>query len=291
MITLQDLKAIAPNGRADLLQAIVVNSPVLFPQYGITTERRVCHLLAQLAHESAGFQTLEEYASGAAYEGRKDLGNTVKGDGVRFKGRGYIQLTGRANYTNYGKRIGVDLVTNPSLAAVPKNALKLALEYWAAKGLNNLADRDDLVGITRKINGGTNGLKDRQAYLTRAKKVIQVVVQPVLTDTAVRPILASVGAPSVEAFQKSQGLKEDGIVGPATNEALNQAIDQTTPSGEAIKPTVTDILKSPDVVAPVAVMAGSSLVGALTASVVLQYVAAFIILAVFFYFAYTKLKG
>lgn len=281
MITVKQLKQIAPTGRADLLQAIEVNSPVLFPAYGLTTKSRICHFLAQIAHESDGFKTVVEYASGAAYEGRKDLGNTKKGDGVRYKGRGYIQLTGRANYTKYGLALGLDLVGNPQLAEIPINALKIALEYWKQKKLNQYADKDDINTITTRINGGFNGLSDRQRYLTKAKQVIQVDVQPVIETAAVQPILATLGASSVEQYQEKKGLVVDGVVGPATADQIERDLN---------KPSTLDVLKSPEVIAPVAVTAGSSLVGALSASLILQIVAAVIILSVFAYFAYKKLK-
>lgn len=142
-----------------------------FEKYGIMQNpRRLAHLLAQLAHESAGFRYMEEIASGAAYEGRKDLGNTQPGDGRRFKGRGPIQITGRANYAYYGKQIGLDLEASPEMAAMPRIGLRLALEYWRRHGLNGLADSDDIAAITRKINGGLNGYADRRARLAKIKE-------------------------------------------------------------------------------------------------------------------------
>ena len=84
-------------------------------KYSINTPIRFAAFIAQLAHESGSFFYTEELASGAAYEGRKNLGNTVKGDGVTYKGRGFIQITGRANYTSLSKEFGVDFVKNPKL--------------------------------------------------------------------------------------------------------------------------------------------------------------------------------
>jgi putative chitinase len=141
---------------------------VHLPAYGILENaKRLAHFLAQLCHESGCMRYMEEIASGSAYEGRADLGNTQPGDGKRFKGRGPIQLTGRANYRAFGRKIGIDLERHPEIAAVPSIGLHTALEYWKDRGLNTLADADDIRGITRKINGGYNGLDDRQAHLNR----------------------------------------------------------------------------------------------------------------------------
>jgi predicted chitinase len=134
----------------------------------ISTPERKAAFIAQLAHESGGFKYNQEIASGAAYEGRRDLGNTQPGDGKRFKGRGYIQLTGRANYAAAGKALGLDLVNNPELAAKPENAARVAAWYWNSRGLNKLADQGNFDGITKRINGGYNGKADRDAYHARA---------------------------------------------------------------------------------------------------------------------------
>lgn len=124
------------------------------------TERAM--FLAQMAHESGNFRYDEEIASGQAYEGRSDLGNTQPGDGVRYKGRGYIQLTGRANYRDYGNRLGVDLENNPDLAKDPNIAADIAIAYWQQRVDRNAARAGDVRTVTRNINGGLNGLADRQ---------------------------------------------------------------------------------------------------------------------------------
>jgi len=114
----------------------------------------------------------EETASGAAYEGRNDLGNTQAGDGPRFKGRGLIQLTGRNNYTAYGNDTGKNLTDggNPQLvAADPSLAVDVSCWFWDTNNLNTLADADDIIGVTKAVNGGLNGLESRKAYLRRAK--------------------------------------------------------------------------------------------------------------------------
>lgn len=154
----------------DRAQELAIAADRWFLEFGVMdTGQRLAHFLAQLIHESGSFRYMEEIASGQAYEGRADLGNTQPGDGKRFKGRGPIQITGRANYVNYGRRIGIDIERHPEVAGIPSVGLHLALEYWRVHGLNELADLDDIVAITRKINGGTNGLTDRQAHLARVK--------------------------------------------------------------------------------------------------------------------------
>lgn len=147
---------------------------------GIDTPLRQAHFLAQIAHESGGLRWLEELASGEAYEGRADLGNDQPGDGVRFKGRGLIQLTGRANYTEFGRALGRDLTSSTEAAAQvaedPDLCVRAATWFWSENGLNALADADDLEAVTRRINGGLNGLDDRAKYLERAKAVFPAQV-------------------------------------------------------------------------------------------------------------------
>ena len=164
------LKRIEPSANAAIATSLASPLSKHMTAYQIDTPLRAAHFLAQAAHKSAHFRTLYEYASGAAYEGRKDLGNVMKGDGKRYKGRGVFQLTGRANYRAYGKALGVDLENNPELAADPEVSVRVACEYWKKKGLSGWADRDDVNEITRRINGGYNGLADRKACLARAKK-------------------------------------------------------------------------------------------------------------------------
>lgn len=146
--------------------------------FGIVTALEKAHFLAQVAHESDGFKTATEYASGAAYEGRKDLGNTQPGDGKRFKGRGLIQITGRANYRTYSLwKYGDDrVVLNPAMLAELPDAVDAAGWYWtvAKPKLPGLARADDLVGVTKAINGGRNGLIDRGERLAQAKKLFGI---------------------------------------------------------------------------------------------------------------------
>jgi len=131
----------------------------------------VDHFLAQACHETMGLAVFLEIASGDAYEWRKSLGNTRAGDGRRYKGRGIFQLTGRYNYQKYGALIHLDLENNPDLALLPANSLAIACAYWNANDLNYLADADDIEGVTRRINGGLNGLADRKRYLAKIREV------------------------------------------------------------------------------------------------------------------------
>jgi putative chitinase len=171
-ITVDLLNKLCPNGDEDVINGLAANLQKYLDQYEINTPLRIAHFLAQAAHETAGMDTLEEYASGSEYEGRDDLGNTEPGDGKRFKGRGIFQVTGRFNYRKYGKLIGVDLENNPELAAEPINSIKTACEYWNDHSLSDYADEDDVVTITKRINGGTNGLSSRETYLKKAKTLL-----------------------------------------------------------------------------------------------------------------------
>lgn len=191
-------------------------------EFDIITPLRQTHFLGQLGHESDGFVALEEYASGAAYEGRKDLGNVRPGDGRRYKGRGPLQLTGRDNYRRYGQILGLDLEGNPELAAQPDVGARIAALYWHLNKLNAFADRDDLRAITRRINGGYNGLADRAAKVARAKAAFKVGPM----DDA--PVLLQVGSrgEDVRVLQKRLNRlryfvgKEDGDFGPRTDDGV-----------------------------------------------------------------------
>lgn len=158
----------------------------------LTTPRRMAAFLAQVAHESGEFRWLVEHdhhppvatcktcrtlglghAAGFQYEGRADLGNTKPGDGVRYKGRGPIQLTGRVNYRAAGKAMGEPLEQQPELAARLDVGMRVAAWYWRTHGCNGPADAGDVAGVTRKVNGGLNGLVERAAYYERALRVLE----------------------------------------------------------------------------------------------------------------------
>jgi putative chitinase len=158
-LALDKLKDKVPQGVLEELSKIAES-------FGITSNLRLAHFLAQCAHESGSWKYRVELASGKAYEGRKDLGNTEAGDGVRFKGRGYIQLTGRANYGKFSQFIGEDCVAQPDLVA-NKYPLASAAYFFNKNKLWAICDlgaTDDIVTkVSKRVNGGTNGLADRLA--------------------------------------------------------------------------------------------------------------------------------
>ncbi len=151
-------------------------------RFDINTELRVCHFLAQVAHESGSGKWLNELwgptAAQKRYEGRADLGNTQPGDGSLFRGRGAIQLTGRANYAAYSQAIYGDdrAVRDPGMVARLPDAAIAAGYFWQRDRINPWADRDDVLAVSRAVNLGSptsrglpNGLEDRKAKLKLAK--------------------------------------------------------------------------------------------------------------------------
>jgi putative chitinase len=192
MITAQQLKQIVPSIK---LSNVTIYTDILndvLPKHGIDTAERWRCFIAQVAHESGSFNYTKEIASGQAYEGRKDLGNVNPGDGVRFKGRGLIQITGRANYKACSLFIFKDesLIKKPELLEQPRYAVESAVWYWNSRKLSEICDQPDdwkhtvtrkdgtqstytkFEQLTRCINGGLNGLGERLAFYNRAKQVI-----------------------------------------------------------------------------------------------------------------------
>lgn len=173
MITREEALRIMPYAAARVDTFLpFLNTAML--DYEIVGPLRISAFLAQIAHESGEMRYVEEIASGEAYEGRKDLGNIHAGDGVKFKGRGLLQITGRANYERCSEALfGNDiLLQTPELLAQPKHASLSAGWFWSTRQLNQLADLEDFRGITRKINGGYNGYPARVSYYERAKMVL-----------------------------------------------------------------------------------------------------------------------
>jgi putative chitinase len=174
-VTMDKLRRLTPTGRADILAALATEMDRIGSPYGLMKSAlRVCHFLAQAAHESMGFSRLSELGGPAyfeRYQGRRDLGNLQPGDGVKFHGRGIFQLTGRTNYADMSGRIGADLVANPDEAMRPVTSLRIACIFWSTRGLNDAADADDIERITRRINGGHNGLAERTALYRKARTI------------------------------------------------------------------------------------------------------------------------
>lgn len=172
MVTVEQLRRIMPHCPEERAGRFCEPLNEAMSAYEINTPARQAAFIAQLAHESGELRYVQEIASGAAYEGRKNLGNTQRGDGVRFKGRGLIQITGRANYKACGLGLDKDLLTSPALLETPALACLSAAWFWDTRKLNALADEARFVDITKRINGGTNGLGMRLQYWDRAVGVL-----------------------------------------------------------------------------------------------------------------------
>ena len=142
-------------------------------EFEINTPQRIRMFLAQIGHESGQLRYVRELASGAAYEGRKDLGNTSPGDGVRYKGRGLIQITGKANYALLSLGLGLPLLEKPEMLEEDENAARSAGWFWNKKNLNALADQGMFQDITKRINGGLNGYADRYKLYQRAFEIVK----------------------------------------------------------------------------------------------------------------------
>lgn len=173
LVTAEQFYEIAPQTSLSKLTPLVAPLNVALVKYNITTPLRICHFLAQTYHESDGFNALEEYASGDDYDDRTDLGNTpeIDGDGRKYKGRSFIQITGKYNYQDFSNYLGVDFVSTPELLATPEYAWLGAGWFWDTRNLNDLADKDRFRDITIRINGATNGYQSRLDALARAKSV------------------------------------------------------------------------------------------------------------------------
>lgn len=174
-ITESQLVSILPDSKKSAKKFVPALNTAM-GKYQIITRERIAAFLAQIGHESGQLRYVREIwgptSQQLGYEGRKDLGNTVAGDGSKYRGRGLIQITGRANYAECGEALGLDLIDHPELLEQPEHAAMSAAWYWSSRGLNTLADKGDFLLITKRINGGTNGLADRQALYDRALKVL-----------------------------------------------------------------------------------------------------------------------
>ena len=253
-------KLIPGNKNVDGWHAALVD---VLPKYGIDTERRMAHFISQCAHESNNFRSLEENlnyseksllavfgryfgaapkASAADYARNPEkianrvyfdkyrkykMGNTNEGDGWLFRGRGLKQLTGRENYTNFGKSIDITAEEAAEYVATPKGAVESACWFWNAKKLNNIADTDDVTKMTKIINGGNIGLADRQS---RYKNAMEVLGSPVtLSQDAgdddfdvddIGVLRKGCKGEGVKMMQEALGVGADGAFGPGTERAL-----------------------------------------------------------------------
>lgn len=206
LLTTARMKRLWPNARAEFIAGIVAASGTVLPLHGLTTRGRLIHFLAQVSHECGGGRIAEENlnysraariaqvwpsrfttASAAPYVmNARALANKVyngrmgnrsgTSDGYDYRGRGLIQITGRDGYAQVGNIAGLDLVGNPALANEPGNLLLVAAAFWTWKGLNKVCDRgltdDVLVAVTKKVNGGTNGIADRRQWFAKLKREI-----------------------------------------------------------------------------------------------------------------------
>ena len=260
----------------------------LLPKYGITTERRVAHFLSQCAHESANFKRLEENLNYSAkalravfgrYFGdapKRDadeyhrqpemianyvymdefrkykMGNVNEGDGWLFRGRGLKQLTGRDNYTKFGASVGMSAEEAAEYVATEKGAVESACWFWDTNNLNEIADTDDVKRMTKKINGGSIGLADRQKRYTHAMEVLGMSAEMLDTeDDDIQEILDDIGVlrkgakgDGVKIMQEALGITADGDFGPGTERALKawQEDNGLTPDGIAGPATFAKLL-------------------------------------------------
>lgn len=260
MITFDQFRAMIPtNHEPEVWYNEVVD---MFRKYDIMTPNRIAGFMAQCAHESRDFTTLEEnlnYSADALYRvfGRRyfpskakaqeyhrqpekianyvymdenrskrgALGNVRPGDGWKFRGRGIKQLTGRNNYEAFGRSVGMTADQAADYVATKKGALESACWFWATNNISRYADADDIVGMSKRINGGTIGLDDRVARYNRAKAILggspaSVVSRP--KKTAPRTLRRGMKGSDVAKMQKAIGVTADGDFGPGTLVAVKK---------------------------------------------------------------------
>lgn len=248
---------------------------LLFPKYNINTPARIAGFIAQCGHESQNFKTLEENLNYSAeglnkifpkyfvkagrdaqayhrqpekianivYANRMGNGDTASGEGWKFRGRGVIQLTGKDNYSRFAKHIGKSVDDTIAYLKTKQGALESACWFWDTNGLNEIADSGDFVAMTKRINGGTIGLEDRQKHYTHALAVLggKAVAAPANTPTTLRK---GDKGPQVVKMQKALGIASDGDFGPGTETALKrwQAANGLTADGVAGPKTLAKLL-------------------------------------------------
>lgn len=270
MISLEDLKELFPKGREAILEAFAKQAKPVFAEFDISDKPNRLHFfLAQIAHESGGLTVIEENLKYSAkrmteiwpsrfptlaaaepfasnpealankvYANRMGNGTAESGDGWRYRGRGYIQITGRDGYRAIGTAIGIDLEAHPDRASAPEDALRVACGFWKWKKVNALCDEGDFLKVTRLVNGGTTGQADREAWLAKVRKVLKPTpaakpkesAPPAkeATKEAAKPAAAK---PTKEEIRKVQqalrahgftSVTADGIMGPKTTAAIDK---------------------------------------------------------------------
>ena len=177
-ITVDNIVTIMTDCPVERAQKYVAGLNSAMEEFEINTPTRMAAFIAQISHESGEMRYTHELwgptKAQKGYEGRLDLGNTETGDGFKFRGRGFIQITGRTNYKECGGGLDVDLISNPDYLAGPEGVSASAAWFWKTHGLNELADNSEFETITRRINGGLNGYDRRVAYWNKAKEVLGV---------------------------------------------------------------------------------------------------------------------
>jgi len=250
MLSTQDFSKLYPNCKDPEKWVNAMNE--LFPQYNITTPRRIASFIAQCGHESGGWRVFsenlnysaralnsvfgkyfykagrnaEEYArqpekiANIVYANRMGNGNTESGEGWKYRGRGPIQLTGKNNYTIFSNNMDVDAINNPDLVSSdPEIALMSAIWFWNNNGLNRYADRGDIRTMTRRINGGYIGLSDRIEHYESALKLL-TTGEDIINISDIGILRKGSKGDGVKLLQEKLGLKVDGAFGPATERAL-----------------------------------------------------------------------
>lgn len=261
MITLQQFSAMIPRNKEP--EEWYENVVDMFKKYDITTPLRIAGFMAQCGHESADFTRLEEnlnYSEKALNSvfgryfgpGKRDaaeyarnpekianyvyqdefrssrgkMGNTEPGDGWRFRGRGIKQLTGRNNYTAFGKSVGMSAEEAAEYVATKKGALESACWFWATNKIDRYADNDDIVAMTKRINGGTIGLDDRKMRYERAKDILGgkdiAPVKKTAAPQKVRTLKRGMEGEDVKKMQKALGIDADGVFGFGTASAVKK---------------------------------------------------------------------
>jgi putative chitinase len=277
MITLEQFSAMIPTNREP--EAWYKDVVDMFKKYDITTPNRIAGFMAQCGHESGDFRIMEEnlnYSEKALRSvfgryfgpGKRNpaeyarnpekianyvymdefrskagqMGNTQPGDGWRFRGRGIKQLTGRNNYTAFGKSVGMTAEEAAEYVATKKGALESACWFWKTNKIDRFADADDIVGMSKKINGGTIGLDDRKARYARAKAILGGASVPSAPQKSAaapskaapaRTLRRGMKGDDVARMQKAIGVAADGDFGPATLVAVKkwQRANGLTPDG------------------------------------------------------------